>query len=353
MLGRVKNGPLVAAALLAIATGCAPLDWPEYPADAGASGDLNVILVTLDGVRWQEFLLGNEPPPMTRSEPILAQFWSELAPQGVVYGDVLRGGSAVVSNGLNISLPAYMSILGGRVVPDCLTNICDRISHETLIDRLHAELGAGPFGVATFASWAKISRATSSVDGPIVTAGLEPYATEPEDGAFAEINGRALADKPEWGDGRKDTYTVELATRFLEKHRPRFLYLSLLDSDEWGHLEDWDAYVQSLRNYDGWLAALRRKLDAMPGYGENTVLLVTTDHGRGDWHQWGWHGPMWPASRQIWMYVQQPPGARFTLKDPLATEARHIDLRPTIELLLGLTPSTCENCGTPLVVPAP
>lgn len=347
-----RSRPALAALLLASASACMPFEWPAYE-PSGEGSDLNVILVTLDGVRWQEFLLGSEPSPMDETEPLLPHFWSETAPRGAVYGDVWRGGVATVSNGMNISLPGYMSIAGGREVPDCWNNVCDRIVHETLLDRLHTSLDAGPFGVATFASWAKIHRAATSVDGPVVTAGLEAYDREADDVVFADINRRALADPPPWGDGRKDKYTVELAMHYLEKHRPRFLWLSLLDTDEWAHLENWDDYIASLRQFDGWLGELERRLQALGEYGENTVLVITTDHGRGDWHQWGWHGPLWPASRRIWLYVQQPPDATLQLADPITTEAQHNDIRPTIERLLGLTPSTCLECGTPLVVVRP
>lgn len=96
--------------------------------EPGPVSSPNVILLTFDGVRWQEFL-GNRPDPDLAQDDtaeVFPYFWSTLAGQGVVYGDTNAGSFMLVSNPFIVSLPAYQSIMAGSVQP-CRNNDCGRI----------------------------------------------------------------------------------------------------------------------------------------------------------------------------------------------------------------------------------
>src|SRR5262249_41676944 len=123
----------------------------------------------------------------------------------------------------------------------------------------------------------------------------------------------------------------------------RFMFISLNDSDEWGHKGEYGSYVESLRQYDQWLKELIMTLEQMGEYGEHTTLLVTTDHGRGELGNWKNHGPLISDSKFIWLYGRSP----YTRKQAVLPVERytHIDIRPTIEAALRLTPVSCKSCG--------
>ena len=96
----------------------------------------HVVLVTLDGLRWQEVFTGadralidhedfvSEPEdlrerfwsedPMLRREKLLPFFWSVLATEGQLYGNRLEGSKVNVTNGHWFSYPGYNEILTGR-----------------------------------------------------------------------------------------------------------------------------------------------------------------------------------------------------------------------------------------------
>jgi len=339
-------------------------DWPEGTTGWNDTG-LNVIYVTLDGARWQEFFRGTEPGAESPANQLLPKFWANWAPLGEVYGDPARGGRAVVSNSMNVSQPAYESMFAGQVT-ECLSNTCPQVKRETVLDRLRKDTTIPRELIGTFASWDRIKYVVTSKPETccVVNAGSIDFDDGTNDAQHAAINTAMRTEElPPWthlkdgelpADGiRWDRHTFAHAKRFIEKNRPRFTYISFVDTDELGHWERWSDYEEAMRMSDGFLDELRTLLDSMGEYGQKTVLIVSTDHGRGSLHQWGWHGPFWPTSRDIWMYVQLPRAGGFTLLDPATVEVQHRDLRPTFEALLGLEPSTCDGCGRSIVVKAP
>ena len=96
----------------------------------------NVMLITVDGLRWQEVFGGadvtlmdkdaggvKDLPALTKRfqretaresrEALMPFFWKTLAQQGIVFGDPEHESKAVVTNGLNFSYPGYSEILCG------------------------------------------------------------------------------------------------------------------------------------------------------------------------------------------------------------------------------------------------
>ena len=90
----------------------------------------NVVLVTADGVRWQEVFRGPEesllnqkdggvsdvaalrrdfwrPTPKARREAVMPFLWKVIARQGQIYGNRDKGSPAKVANGMNFSYPGY------------------------------------------------------------------------------------------------------------------------------------------------------------------------------------------------------------------------------------------------------
>lgn len=105
----------------------------------GAATERNVIFITFDGVRPEEFFHGTDPDIHDgEPEQLFPYFWSAMAPQGVVFGNREQGDAMVVGNPTLVSLPAYQSIMVGRAQP-CLNNDCGRVRRETFPERLSRE----------------------------------------------------------------------------------------------------------------------------------------------------------------------------------------------------------------------
>lgn len=269
----------------------------------------NVILLMFDGVRWQEFL-HNKPDGILSKDAAATfpTFWSALAKQGVVYDDM------TISNRAELSMPAYHSIFAGSTQP-CKDNDCGRVTVETFPERLVRELKLAPEQVATFSSWTGIALAVE------------------------HVKGATFVDAGDGGKTRLDVDTFPKAMAHLKANKPRFLYISLNDADEQGHAGNYPEYLAALRRYDAWMAELIAALDGMGAYGKATTLIVTTDHGRGLLWDWRSHGSR-PWARRVWAYARNP---RSSKKGLTIGGRTHVDVRPTIETLLGLNP--CAGCA--------
>jgi hypothetical protein len=269
--------------------------------------DPNVILITLDGVRWSEVFEGTDPE-LTEAprEPIMNHLTGELALEGMLLGD--RENSWVtVANPVNMSLPGYQSIFAGAPT-GCYTNFCRTIRHQTFPEQLQKEFGFSPDEMAAFASWSQIRRAYARRGSKLyLNAGDAPSRIE--DPVHVAIDGEQARNPAPWNRpgiwrARYDRYTYAHALHYLKTKRPRFLYLSLLDADEYAHAGNYEGYVASLKSYDQWIREIADTLDASGEYGRNTLLIVTTDHGRGDGKDWTEHGFFHPESERIWMYLR-------------------------------------------------
>lgn len=298
----------------------------------------SVILFTWDGVRPQEFLRGTgwmleKSLPKEERGEVLNSFWKNHAQEGIILGgnNRYRIGSDVA-----VSLPSYQAIMAGEVTP-CRKNNCDSIQVETLMESLVKNLNLPKKDVAVFASWNRIL-ASAAKNTENITHGIYPQIFDDgtNDPSMKKIQEESLLDLPEWKGSRKDKYTFSLAKEYLKKHCPRFLWISLVDSDEFAHEGNYQGYVSSLRTYDNYLDELIQFLDESGEYGKNTTLFVTTDHGRGAGPLWKGHGHTTFTEKNIFLYAR---GRGVEPSGRVKHKGNHLLLKPTIESLMGISHS--------------
>jgi len=330
--------------LLFLSTLCFVL-FPEGAHALSFDGNTNVIFITIDGVRWQEFI-NNRPDKLLMHgdhAPIFKFLWDQKEKgNGVIVGNRHKKDRMTVSNIHNLSLPAYQSIFLGEAT-DCASNDCSSVSKETFLEKIKDELELDETQMGVFASWNRIGRAIEKTKGNIHSnIEFQKYIDPlyPNDEVFNWVNENQFKDVPLWHGSRFDKYTYALALRYLELHHPKFLYLSLVDSDEWGHLSDYYNYIQTLRQYDHWLEQLFERVKRIKGYGENTIIIVTTDHGRGKSRLlWPHHAAVIPSSKYVWMYLWDSNGVLSQMKKNGEIDLKkmeHNDIRPMIESFFNL-----------------
>lgn len=253
----------------------------------------SVLLVTIDGLRQEEFFGPDR-------ESLMPFLWKEAIP----YGQAVR---VRVTNGTNVSYPGYNELLTGRVDPKLTSN--ERIPNPNL-SVLAWLSGHRPFGgrVAVFSSWYMMDYIIPREhDGLVVNAGFAKVAP-----LMPSVRGRALDKAMDeapltWPGVRPDALTTEAAALYLEKRKPRVLFVALGEPDERGHAGDWPAYLSAVRASDQHVAKLWKTMQAMPEYAGSSTLLVTTDHGRGATPAtWGHHGPGHPEAASIWLAATGP-----------------------------------------------
>lgn len=296
---------------------------PAFAAPAGESpsGKIkHVVYITLDGTRWQDIYLTHVP---------LKKFWKKYSMTAKFYGKPGSRDTMEVAS-IPISLPSYQSQMAGSVQP-CRGNSCGRIQVETLAENLINKMGLKKKDVVTISSWDAISLAVEHVEGTTLTnTGNFPMYdpdTHVADSVMNDINMRQANDHN--GEVRYDKYTIEQALHYFETYQPKFMWISLNDADEAAHNGDAAEYYETLALYDNALDALLTKINQLH-LSEETMIIVTTDHGRGDGSHWTDHGSTYPESKRTWAIVINgdltPMG-----KDGEITRYNTMSIRPTVE----------------------
>ncbi len=333
----------------------------DAPGQEGASlagATTPVILVVLDGVRWQEMFGGVDPTlaaihragPVVNARSLLPCLYAALDARGAAVGAPGRG--VIAASGPNfVSLPGYTEIFGGRPPDACRDNECAGASAPTLVDAMR-DRAPSDSDVAVIASWAPIGRAATRTPSRIVLSagrqdvtGARYLIDDPSTREVLDLGARA-DPRPGHDAFRPDRYTAELALRYLEARRPSFLFVGLGEPDEYAHEDDYRGYLASLRAADDFFGRLFAALDCMGERGRRSLVLVTADHGRArDYRD---HGAGLPESARVWLLaIGGPVHARGFVQGPFAR--RLADVAPTIRQVVGLPLDQAAEAGTPLI----
>ena len=338
-----------------------PKSSVRVAAASSAVPELTVVIVTLDGVRWQEVFEGVDaklaathgltPAEVVRAEDLMPNLHAIVATHGAALGAPGHGAAISASGPDFVSLPGYAELFSGRRATECKNNGCARSGARTVVDEL-ADVSQGPGApVAVFTSWPEIERvAVEHPRGAAISSGRHGGATRDvfsTDPALSPILLRAenVAPWPGGGDFRPDSLTAELALRHLRAHAPKFLFVGLGEPDEYGHHDDYAGYLNALRASDARIGELDRELQRLATEGRRTVLFVTADHGRAD--SFKDHGWEYPESSRVWL-VAAGSAIRPAGMVSAPTERRLADLAPTVRAIAGLPPDTDSNAGNTL-----
>lgn len=325
----------------------------------------NVIVVTIDGVRWQDVFGGVDPgmaamaslrtSEVVDAEALMPNLYA-FAHAGAVSGAPGHGKPMMASGPNYVSLPGYLEIFSGSTAVACRTNGCEPTATRTFLDRARDELGASDRDVAVIASWEKIAfAATANPERITVSAGRHGGASRDKlrfDGRLAAMLDTAAESTPVPGhdDYRPDSHTAAIALRYLELAKPRVMAIGLGDTDEYAHAGDYASYLGALRQADRFLGDLRATLARMGAYGTNTTVVVTCDHGRSSgFNDHGWDSP---ESGRVWMVASGGAVPALGYVNEGGAE-RLADLAPTLEALLGMSSLADASRGRRMAALAP
>ncbi len=323
----------------------------------GASGTLadepkrateNVILLMTDGLRWQEVFTGAEEllmskenggvtdveglrkaswrdTPEARREVLMPYFWNVVAKQGQVYGNQHKGSVAQVTNGMNFSYPGYNETLCGFGDPRIDSNDKRPNHNVTVFEWLHRK-PAFQGRVAAFGVWDVFPYIFNRQRcGFYINAGFEPL----EEGAVSrqvQLLNRLRTETPRrWAAEPFDAVPYLTALEYFKERKPRVFFLSLNETDSWGHEGRYDEYLTAAHRADAYLGEIWETAQSMPQYKDKTTLIFLPDHGRGDAPvEWKNHGKKVPRSEFIWIGVLGPdtPALGERSNVPLVTQSQ-------------------------------
>ena len=314
---------LAPLALLLLVAAPAPAAEPARAAE-------NVLVVTLDGFRWQELFEGADESLLdaklggvrdlpglkrrywrdtaaARRAALMPFFWGTVAANGQVFGNPAKKAAARATNGLKFSYPGYSEMFCGFPDPRIDSNAKRDNPNLSVLEYLNGRPGfRGRVEAAcTWDVFPSIFRARRG--GLPVHAGWVPLAGEPLTPRESALN-EAMELLPRyWPDNTFDLFTMGAARSALDRRKPRVLYVGLGETDEWGHARRYDLYLDAARNADRFLAGTWDRLQRDPQYKDKTALVVTTDHGRGGTRaDWTDHGRDVPGAEYVWIAVMGP-----------------------------------------------
>jgi len=326
------------------------------PVWAGEKAE-NVIVVTLDGFRWQELFEGADESFMDarqggvkdiaglkkrylrektdeRREALMPFFWRTVAKKGQVFGNPGKKATAKITNGLKFSYPGYSEIFCGVADPRIDSNAKKPNPNLSVLEFLNGRPGFKDKveAVCTWDVFPSIFR--TKENGLRIHTAWEPIGGDKLTERERALNATLEALPRYWPDNAFDVVTLGAATSALERRKPRELYIGLGETDEWGHGRRYDLYLDAANKADRFLAETWERIQKDPQYKDKTALVITTDHGRGSTRaDWTDHGKNVTGAENIWIAVMGPDTPALGERE--GVEATQSQIAATVAALVG------------------
>ena len=317
-----------------------------------------VVLIVLDGLRWQEVFDGAEHDLMNakiggvqdadqlrkdfwRDTPeegrrVLMPFlWNVVAKQGQIYGNQHKGSVAQVTNGFKFSYPGYNEMSTGYPNPAINSNEFGPNPNATVFEWLN-DKPEFHSQVAVFGTWNTyndIFRAKRS--GLFVRAGWDlswAASLTPQEQRLKTLYETTTRVED---DDAFDSFSHADLRDYLQTHSPHALFVGYGGTDDWAHEGKYDLVLQAAHQDDQRIAELWNTMQAKPEYHDQLTFIITCDHGRGSGLKlWRDHDKNIDGAENIWIAVLGP-------DTPATGEMRNVSrttqsqIAATIAALLG------------------
>ncbi len=290
----------------------------------------NIFLITADGLRWQEVFRGAEEMPLTKefgnfgnSNAIRKDFWREtpearrevlfpflwgtVAKEGQLWGNRDMGSSVRVSNGHNFSYPGYNEFLTGYADPKINSN--DKIlnANTNVFEWLNTKPEFRE-RVAASVNWDVLPWILNAPRAgfPVWSSFQVPDGTERMSVPSA-LTEMAERGQTIWSGVSLDTFVGYAAKHAVRTLKPRAMYVSFGETDDWAHEGNYERYLRSAREFDRFIGELWTLAQSLPEYRGTTTFVISVDHGRGPAPvAWKNHGKEIVDSAYMWFAVLGP-----------------------------------------------
>jgi hypothetical protein len=292
------------------------------------SNKQNVILITLDGLRWQELFTGADKELISnkdyventtelsklfwkdsseeRRKALMPFIWNTVKEQGQIHGNRTIGSKMNLTNKHWFSYPGYNEILSGVADDKRITsNAKIPNPNQTILEIANNSKGYKGH-VAAFGSWDVFQSIINETRSQVpVNAGFDTaeglYLTSNE----TYLNKLQKETPSPWGSVRLDVFTHNYAIEYMKKKHPKLMYIAYGETDDFAHDGDYESYLKAAERADNFIEELWGFVETDPFYKGNTTFIITTDHGRGTEpiDTWRSHGKDIIGSDQVWVVV--------------------------------------------------
>ncbi len=287
----------------------------------------NIVVVTLDGMRWQEVFGGADSELLKnkkytkdsagttnnfwndtlelRRKRLFPFVWNVIAQKGQIYGNRSLDNKVNNANRYKFSYPGYNEIFTGY--PDTAVNSNDKVlnPNTNVLEFINRQPGFKG-KVAAFTTWDVFPYILNKWrSGIYVNADTDSLKFNSD--KMKLINDLQFLSTRPIGV-RPDVITYLAAREYMKEYKPKALYIAFDETDDYAHGGEYDQYLKSARAEDGMIADLWNFIQSDPQYANKTTLIVTCDHGRGDKlkDNWRHHGQRIEDAGQIWIAAMGP-----------------------------------------------
>lgn len=294
--------------------------------------DQKIIIITTDGLRWQEVFKGMDSAIATnkrfnqgdsagifkkywdktaiaRRQKLMPFLWGSLAKQGQLFGNRELGNNVNTANPYWFSYPGYSEIMTGHVDTLINSNEYPPNPHTNILEFFN-KLPNYKGRVAAFAAWGAFDRILNEKRAgfPVINA-FDDNSVALQDPTMRMLNEMNQTGFKPFGMGETlDVFSHFQAFHYLKTKKPKAFFISYGDTDEFAHSGEYKYYLEAAHQFDEWVGSIWNWIQNDPDYKNKTTLLIATDHGRGDIKkaEWTSHGQSIQDASQIWFAVIGP-----------------------------------------------
>ena len=333
-----------------------------------------IVLITMDGLRWQELFTGADPllvthteyvhdttalkasfwrdTPRERREALMPFLWQEATKMGQFHGNRGLGNKVDLTNTMWFSYPGYNEILTGRA-DDSRIDSNDKINNpNTTILEIANSDPKYKGKVAAFGSWDVFPFIVNKErSGVPVNAGFEIAMGNDLTERERFLNQLQAQVPSPWGTVRLDAFTHHYALEHMKKKHPEFIYIAYGETDDFAHDGNYEAYLKSAHNTDNLIKGLWEFTKQDDFYKDNTIFIITTDHGRGTdpLDTWKHHGSKIKGAGQVWL-IAFGNGIKAMGEVDDDAQVYSNQIAPTLLELLDIKIDTGIMAGSPIQV---
>ena len=292
----------------------------------------NIIIITTDGLRWQEVFKGMDSAIANNSKfnqgdsdyifkkywdnnvnerrkKLMPFFWNTMQSKGQIWGNRNYGNNVDNANPYWFSYPGYNEIMTGYADTAINSNSHPPNPHVTVLEFLNRQPKLKEKVVA-FGAWEAFDRILNEERSGIpVMSGFDPTGGKTPTTNERMIN-TLLKDshKPWLEDECFDVFTHYAALEWIKARKPKVVYIAYGETDEWAHAGQYRSYLDAAHQVDAWIKQLWDFVQSAPQYRNKTTFFITTDHGRGDINkdEWTSHNDKIQDSHEMWLAVLGP-----------------------------------------------
>ena len=324
---------------------------------AKGGNDSRLVIITIDGLRWQEVFMGADQVLMTdpkqvrdtaelrktnwrdteeaRREVLMPFVWNTIAKQGVIIGNRNKNSMMQVANKTNISYPGYCEMMTGMVDEAITSNDPVDNPHHNVLEAVNQDKRYKG-SVVMYGSWKSTRFAIHNEQAGIPASVSYEAPVAKKQTSRLKLAERMLAGMPHyWRSEHFDAFTYAYALETLMNDHPKVMWISFGDTDEWAHSRKYDFYLDATNYTDAFIRDLYEACESDRFYRGKTTYLLTCDHGRGFGNEWSNHGGGTKGSEATWFMAWgkgvQPAG-ETTETGPFYTQ----QVAATIAHILGI-----------------